>query len=244
MKCHKPPGPVFPRSGESCKCVSCFWSTTYVPKASLARLNRWPVVHSQRRLSMRAATVSALCVFAFLLICSPRPAMGQSNSSSPLLIPQNPPASTKSFELPRVGETDIAPVQTHSANQFANPSQSWNLLAEQFRLNLDHLWSFKKGILPPPEVPKCTHIVIFQALDMDSEMIVEAPPGLGGNITTYKALQPCCGDLVETPHHFPGIQMLPRHVQPLVPPLSRPYLPPIKIYRPSSNLGGWLDHPR
>jgi hypothetical protein len=32
----------------------------------------------------------------------------------------------------------------------------------------------------------CAHIIIFQAPDTDSEMIVKVPRGLGGDITTVK----------------------------------------------------------
>jgi len=145
---------------------------------------------------MRPAAISGLCVF-LLLICSPMPTVGQSNPSNQVPNPQNPPASVEPSELLRGAKTFVVPAQTDSTNQLTNPQQAWmNLLSQQNTPDADQRRAdLKKRILSQLETSRCADIVIFRAPDTDSEMIVEAPPGLGGNITTFKGLRPCCGDL-------------------------------------------------
>lgn len=163
---------------------------------------------------MRPAAISGLCVF-LLLICSPRPTAGQSNPSNRVPNPQNPPASAKPSELPRAAKTFFVPAQTDSTNQLTNPQRSWmNLLSQQNTSDADQRRAdLKKGILSQVESSRCAHIVIFRAPDTDSEMIVEAPPGLGGNITTFKGLRPCCGDLRGL-HGLPGVAPEAPRIQP------------------------------
>lgn len=183
---------------------------------------------------MRTATVSTLCVF-LLLICSPKPTVGQDKPSSPSLGLQSRPAS-ESFELQRAAETGTVPAQTDSKS--TNTQQSWlEILAQQNRSHVDQLWSFKKGILPQPEAPQCAHIIIFRAPETDSQMIVEAPPGLGGNITTFKGLHPCCGDLR-------GLHGL-APITPKAPSLQRPLLMPRKNGQTAPNFENWQNrlHP-
>lgn len=181
---------------------------------------------------MRTGTVSTLCAF-LLLICSPRPTVGQSNPSNQFAISQNPPASTKSFELPKAAETATVPAQAHSTNQFTNSLQSWSLLTQQNGSNLDQLWSFKKGTLPQLETTRCAHMVIFPAPDTDPEMIVEAPPGLGGTITTYRGFEACCRDL-RGPLGLPSIAPRAPRVQP-------PFVLPRKNGQPLPNFENWQN---
>lgn len=146
-------------------------------------------------------------------------------------------SSTKPSELPRAAETGVVPAQTDSTMQLTNPPQSWNLLAQQNRSTVDQLWSFNKGILPQSEASQCAHILIFRAPDTDSEMIVEAPPGLGGSITTFKGLQPCCRDLR-------GLHGLPS-IAPNAPRVQRPFVLPRKNGQPAPNFENWQNrlHP-
>jgi len=62
---------------------------------------------------------------------------------------------------------------------------------EQFQAGLKE----RLEILPQLGTNRCAHILIFPAPKLDSEMVLHAPPGAGGNITTFKGLRPCCRDL-------------------------------------------------
>jgi len=178
--------------------------------------------------SMRTGTVSAICVL-FSLICSPHPAAAQSTPSNPS-VPKAPlqmlPAPATLFELPRGAETRSVPLRTDSTNGPTNPPQSWNLLAQQNRSNVDQLWSFKKGILPQIEATRCGHIVIFQAPNMDSDMIQDVPQEFSGNMPTFEGLPPCCRDFrpAVVPRNFPGLMPIPPRA-PLVAPGRTPPVP-------------------
>ena len=107
---------------------------------------------------MRTGTVSAISVL-LISICSPHPATAQSNASSPSMpqtSPQKAAGPARLVELPKGAEIRSVPLRTDSTNGPTNPPQSWNLLAQQNRSNVDQLWSFKKGILPQLEATRCT----------------------------------------------------------------------------------------
>jgi hypothetical protein len=191
---------------------------------------------------MRTATVSALCVL-LSLICSASPTAGQSNPPTTSWPPsQVMPAPTKFPELQRVTETKGAPLGTNSIDEPGNPLQSWvNLLAQQDKPKAEQFQAvpkerIKEEILSQLESNRCAHILIFQAPKSDSAMIVEAPPGAGGNITTFKGLRPCCSDLR-------GLRGLPP-IGPRTPLVQPPVVLPKKNAKPAPDLGDWLNHLR
>src|SRR6266516_3165239 len=74
----------------------------------------------------------------------------------PQTSPQKGAGPARLVELPKDSETRSAPLGIDSTNGPTNSPQSWNLLAQQNRSNVDQLWSFKKGILPQLEATRCT----------------------------------------------------------------------------------------
>ena len=177
---------------------------------------------------MRTGTVSAISVL-LISICSPHPATAQSNASSPSM-PQTSPLKAagpaRLVELSKGAEIRSVPLRTDSTNGPTNPPQSWNLLAQQNRSSVDQLWSFKKGILPQLEATRCGHIVIFQAPNMDSDMIQDVPQEFSGNMPTFEGLPPCCRDFrpAVVPRNFPGLMPIPPRA-PLVAPGRTPPVP-------------------
>lgn len=187
---------------------------------------------------MRTRTVSALC-FSVSLICSPLPVAAQSNTASPSMpqaSPQKAAGPARLVELPRDSETASAPLRIDSINGPTNPPQSWNVLAQQNRSNVDQLWSFKNGILPQLEATWCGHIVIFQAPNIDSEMIQDVPQEFSSNMPLFEGLPPCCRDFHTTivPRNFHGLMPIPPRA-PFVAPGKTP---------PAPNLGMWLNNLR
>jgi hypothetical protein len=130
---------------------------------------------------MRMRILSAPSVL-LLLNFLPIPATAQSN-------PASPGAPQESFSNPSV-PTERTDTQKKPTNLPPLPSR---------------LYFFNQGIpalllqrRPPlPEGARCAHIIILPAPKIDSEMVVEAPPGLGGNITTFRGFPPCCDDVLE-----------------------------------------------
>src|SRR5215472_5256182 len=105
-------GRVFPDQVNPVSALS-FRSVTVLPGSQL-RASK-PLVGDGGRLSMRSATISALCVL-LLLICSPGPVAGQSNPpSTPSPPSQVPPATTKFPESQ--GVTEAKTLGTNSIDE-------------------------------------------------------------------------------------------------------------------------------
>jgi hypothetical protein len=187
---------------------------------------------------MRTGTVSAICVL-LISICSPHPATAQSNASSPSM-PQTPPQKAagpaRLVELPKGAEIRSVPLRTDSTNGPTNPPQPWNLLAQQYTSNVDQLWPFKKGILPQLEATRCGHIVVFQAPNMDSEMIQDVPQEFSSNMPTLEGLPPCFRD-----SRTAMVSRDPRRLAPIPP--SAPFVAPARI-QPTPNPRIRLNNPQ
>jgi hypothetical protein len=177
---------------------------------------------------MRTAILSAACSLLFLF-CSDL-AFAQ---SSPTGAEAPQPQVSVGHERPTAGllerqkaETGGIQIRGEATNHPANPQQSWlNLFRQQngsaaagdFRAELAE--RMNKGILPQIEHSACAHIIIFQAPETDSEMVINLPPGTGGDITTFKGLGPCCRDIhpsIPQPK-LPSLRFFPQQ-----PPLLRP----------------------
>ena len=96
--------------------------------------------------------------------------------------------------------------RTDSADGTVKPlpvHKNWSILLQRPEDGPRFLQRFGSG----PDAPNCAHIRIFQAPDMDSEMVIEATPGTGGEITTLKGLPPCSRDLPSplTVQRLPGL---------------------------------------
>jgi hypothetical protein len=173
---------------------------------------------------MRTVTVSAVGVL-LSLICSPRPAVGQSNPSGPTLPnSQKLQAPARLFDLPRSAETGSVPLRTDSTNGPANPPQSWMNLAQQNKPSADQFRAelrerIKRGILPQLESSPCAHILILQAPNMDSKIIEEVPRGFNSNMPTFDGWPPCCPDfhVAIVPRDFHGVAPIPPSAPVLAP---------------------------
>ena len=185
---------------------------------------------------MRTAFLSTACSL-LLLSCSDS-AFAQSSRTRAEAQPQvsvgHEPLVAGLFERQRA---ETGGIQTHggATNHPANPQQSWlNLFRQQngtvaagdFRAKLAERIS--KGILTQIEPGACAHIIIFQAPETDSEMVINVPPDTGGDITTFRGLGPCCRDIrpsIAQPK-YPGMRLFPRR-----PPLLQPPF----VVRPSDH---------
>jgi hypothetical protein len=152
---------------------------------------------------MRTRTVSTLC-FSVSLICSPLPAGAQSNprsQSMPQTSPQKAAGPARLVELPKDSETGSAPLGIESTNGPTNPRQL--------------------------EATRCGHIVIFQAPNMDLEMMQDVPQEFSSNMPTFEGLPPCFRDS--------RTAMVSRDLRRLVPiPPSAPFVAPARI-QPTPN---------
>lgn len=163
---------------------------------------------------MRTPIASALLVVFGLVFFTPSAAAQSSpippQPQSPQQAPQKPPSSAKPLLLPPATQVVLLPKHDSSASDPTMTVQelrTW-IQTRQNRKDGPGLMSFGDG----PDAPNCGHIQIIQAPEMDSEMIVEAPPGAGGNITTFQGLPPCRRDLPApmTAQRFYGVPpMLP-----------------------------------
>jgi len=96
--------------------------------------------------------------------------------------------------------------------------------------------SGQKDILPQLESNRCAHIIIFEAPETDSEMVVNVSPDAGGKITTFKGLGPCCRDIRPSmaPPKLPGLKLFPRR-----PPFpERPFARPPSAQPKDNNAPG------
>lgn len=148
---------------------------------------------------MRTRMASAPFVL-FVLLYSPRPAAAQSNPPHTQL-PQAPlhssPSSARVQGLPKAAETASPPQQAGAAN--ASPytleeMKAWANTLLQHRKEGPGLLQFGR----PLDALSCAHIRIIPAPNMDSEMILDVPPGTGGPMPMFQALSPCCRDLHPT----------------------------------------------
>lgn len=141
---------------------------------------------------MRASMASALFVL-FALFASPRFTVAQTSpthSQPSHVTPEKPPSSSN---LLAIAPTQTTPPPSHTgfASDLSGSLQArkaWSVL--QDRKDGPGLQSLGCGF----EASQCAHIRIFQAPRTDSEMIVEAPPGEGGPIQTFRGLPPCPRD--------------------------------------------------
>lgn len=175
---------------------------------------------------MRAQIASLPFALVVLLYFSQSAAAQSSTTSSKVRqqSPQKLPFSAKPLELPRATET--TPLQgsfdaaENTAKTLPVPKNWAGLLQRR------EDWSGLRGFGGGLDGAQCAHIRIFQAPNLDSEMIIDAPPGAGGNITTFRGLPPCCRDL---PHQtdaqrYPGLLQMfpvPRRMPSVQPPGSK-----------------------
>jgi len=177
---------------------------------------------------MRTAILSAVCSLP-LLFCSDL-AFAQSSPTraeapQPQVSVGHEPLIARLFERQKA-ETGGIQIRGEATNHAANPQQAWSiLLGRQDEpttagdSGLELAERMNKGILPQIEPGACAHIIIFLAPETDSEMVINAPPGTGGDITTFKGLGPCCRDIhpsIAQPK-LPGLRLFRRR-----PPLLQP----------------------
>jgi hypothetical protein len=139
---------------------------------------------------MRIRMISALCV-VLSLIYSPRPAAAQVNPSVPPL-PQATfgklPLPAKLSEFQKGTESGQSRLHSELAKESANTLRSLrNLLIQREGASA-------MGMQSPMEGSRCAHMVIFQAPNVDSNMIIERPRELTSDMPTFAGLQACSGD--------------------------------------------------
>jgi hypothetical protein len=187
---------------------------------------------------MRTAILSAACSL-LLLFCSDS-GLAQSSPTraeapQPQVFVGHEPLTAGLFERQKAEPGGIQ-IHGEATNHPANPQQSWlNLFRQQNGsaaagdLRAELAEPMNEGILPQIEPGVCAHIVIFQAPETDSEMVINVPPGTGGDITTFKGLGPCCRDIHPsmTQPKLPGLRLFPRR-----PPLLQP---PFVVRPPSDH---------
>jgi len=201
------------------------------PETNFVRLSRLTARNWEA--SMRKANLSAVCSL-LLLLCSDSALAQSSPVPAEAALPQislNQEPRTAGLLEPQKARNRTLRVRPDATSHPVTRNQTWlNRLGPQdgssgasdFRAERSE--PAIKGILPQMEPSACAHILIFQAPETDSEMIVSLPPGTGGEITTYKGWGPCCRDLrpsLEAPK-FPGLRLFPQ--RPLLP--ERPFVPP------------------
>jgi hypothetical protein len=182
---------------------------------------------------MRTAILSAACSL-LLLFCSD-PGFAQSSPTraetpQPQVSVGHEPLIAGLFERQKAERGGIQ-IHGEDTNHPANPQQPWlNLFRQQngsaaagdFRSELAE--RMNSAVLPQIEPGGCAHIIIFHAPETDSEMVINVPPGTGGDITTFKGLGPCCRDIhpsIAQPK-FLGMRLFPGWP----PSLQRPLLQP------------------
>ena len=143
---------------------------------------------------MRVGMASAAC-FLLSLTCDVHPATAQSDrtSSQPLQV-GSALSLSKPLQTEKIGETATAPSR--------RLAPTWRMLRSDPAIERTNpeLWSFSQGKglilsgLPQLEGPQCGHIVIFQAPNIDSQIIQAVPRNFSGDMPTFPALPPCCRD--------------------------------------------------
>jgi hypothetical protein len=134
--------------------------------------------------------VSVLWVF-LPLISSPHLAAAQlnpPNSQPPQASVRKPPLSAKLSEFRRGPEAKDIEWRSDLTNESANVLRSLrNLVIQRDGASAN-------GTQSPVEPSRCAHIVVFEAPDVDSKMILGVPREFASNMPTFAGLQPCCGD--------------------------------------------------
>ena len=145
---------------------------------------------------MRTRIALALVVL-FVLLSSAYPAAAQ-YSPIPSHLPREsgakPKSASKPLELSLVTRVVSVPRQAGSANDPIPPQglKIWPLVLENRNDGIAvDMQRFGSGL----DAPNCAHIRIFQAPEIDSEMVVQTSPGDGGPIQTFQGLPPCRRDL-------------------------------------------------
>jgi hypothetical protein len=139
---------------------------------------------------MRTRIVSALCV-VLPLICSPRPAAAQFNPS----VPQLPQASFRKLPSPpKLSEFQRATESRPSGLRSDLRDESANVLQSLRNLLTQRESGKAIGGQSLVEARQCAHIVIFEAPNMDSQMIIEAPKELAGDMPRLQGVQACGED--------------------------------------------------
>jgi len=139
---------------------------------------------------MRIRIVSVLWVF-LPLISSPHLAAAQLNplnSQPPQESVRKPPLPAKLSEFRRGPEAKDNEWRSDLTNDSANVLRSLRNLVIQ-RDGASAI-----GIQSPVVPSRCAHIVVFEAPDVDSKMILEVPREFASNMPTFEGLQPCCRD--------------------------------------------------
>ena len=145
---------------------------------------------------MRVGMVFAVS-FLLSLTCDPHLAAAQSSpvtSQPPRASLQNSPPTGNVLALPEAMPTAPLPQHIDTANDptTLQALKTWTNLQPQHQKDVPGLKWFGRGL----DATQCAHIRIFQAPNIDSEMIVQVPPGSGGDITIFQGLLPCCRDLM------------------------------------------------
>lgn len=140
--------------------------------------------------------LALFALFGSLLFVNSAAAQSSQMSSPPLQqTPQKPPSSIKLLPPPPAAQIQLLANQAGSASDRTLTTQElkdWIGALQNQKNGLSfNLQRFGTG----PDAPNCAHIRIFQAPEMDSEMIVQRSPGDGGPIQTFQGLPPCRRDL-------------------------------------------------
>jgi len=171
---------------------------------------------------MQCRMTSALVVL-FTLAFSPRPVVAQSSPTGPQPLKasaEKMAATAEVHELLKSSDVGAVHLHTPSANDATNALQPWQGLLRQHQQN----GPITARILSPEDAPNCAHIVIYQAPETDSEMILGGPknaPPLADvpresrdGMPTFKGLPPCSRDF----RPAIGVMLFPRRGPLLQPP--------------------------
>jgi hypothetical protein len=166
---------------------------------------------------------SALFVVPAMLF-SLRPAAAQSilAGPQPLQAPAEKMAATAMpQEFLKNRDVGTVQIQTPSKNDATNALQPWQGLLRQRQQN----GPLTVRILQPEDAPSCAHIIMYQAPETDSEMILggsknptrpgDVPRESSDSMPTFKGLPPCTRDF----RPAIGMMFLPRRGLFLQPPL-------------------------
>lgn len=176
---------------------------------------------------MRPQIAAALLVVFALLAFLHSAAAQSTPPPQPKASPEKPPSAAKPLPFPETTQIVLLPSKIGSANDpTITPQELKTLISTlQQRKLASNMQRFGGGL----DAPNCAHIRIIRAPEMDSVMVVEAPPGEGGPIQTFQGLPPCRRDLPApmAVQHFHGVPPMP-----LVPPRT-PFVQPTVSRIPS-----------
>jgi hypothetical protein len=146
---------------------------------------------------MWARIVSALFVLFAFFAALPFAAAQSSPMPSQLLLqtPPKPSSSVKLLPLPPASQIPPLADQAGASNDHIIAPQEPRGWIGALQIQKDGLAMNVQRFGGGPDAPNCAHIRIFQAPEMDSEMVVQMSPGDGGPIQTFQGLPPCRRDL-------------------------------------------------